>query len=367
LSNPRYVTVKEPPKPRPKYNEYTTSSTGEKIPVTSSGVVKDEHGKVVYEEPKTDADGYPIYETKKNVSLSKYIKSGKAPPKVFDFLTKLKGVEEITFVITDNPADVIRKSAVLDSKGELVWPSCETPEEIHPDRRASFWRGPFSDVEHWNAIVWYYMGGKKPDKDTPSGRVMIRWGLASDGTIDIGVEEIAYPKGEKESEAIAIAIRKLLVEKGYTVKNIVAPYESEAYLDNMHRKNIRERTASFLGLDPSAMNRKVPHYYGMTKPSYGEGKTEREFKEKYIERDGRIPHAIALDFLREPDLPQLEDENPMKMFVKPLAHKDVGEPILRRLARHENIEIREHTARRPFIDLTTAHASQQKWVNLPSP
>jgi hypothetical protein len=190
---------------------------------------------------------------------------------------------------------------------------------------------------------------------------MIRWGVADDGTVDVGVEEVAYPKAKAESQAISTAIRKKLVEKGYTLKNVKTLFDSDAYLDNMHVREIRHKTAKVYGVHPDTLpnqreGQRKEWYYGLKNPSFGEEESLEQTRTKYLEEhQGRFPFSIALSFVKRPET---------EKYVLPLVEKDVPEPIIKKMITHPDEQVRIGLTSRSLKDLADVPMSQKFWVNM---
>jgi len=185
-------------------------------------------------------------------SISKYLQD--APEEYAGLLNHLDtSGEYVHFLISDEPVDVMMKSTHPKKKTytmdkgkairkikeggakELAWTSCERMGGPYSE-------GIWHDIELQNAVAYVYLGKKTPGKDTPSGRIMLRWGDTNDGKVDVGVEAVAYPwgspdytgskkKGTLMSNILRYALQKVLQKKGYFLGEVKTPYRYRGYSD----------------------------------------------------------------------------------------------------------------------------------------
>jgi len=143
-------------------------------------------------------------------------------------MTQLVPHDKVKVWITDYPVDILRKST------RQGWRSCE---RLDPYDRGEYEMGPFSDVENWNAVAYFYMGGKEPKQDNASARVMLRWGRDERGKPEIGIERDVYPlskTGVSEESTLASylidGLQEILRSKGYGTREFTTDV-CEAYSD----------------------------------------------------------------------------------------------------------------------------------------
>ena len=121
--------------------------------------------------------------------------------------------KKIKLEITDRPARVLAKSMFsgLDSCEAISGGMCR-------------W-GPFSDVAHRHPIAYFYLGGKTPQKDDPSARIMLRRGhpvkdTGYDAELDtskefIGVAPTTYGLSEEsDKELYPYLLQSFIKKKG---------------------------------------------------------------------------------------------------------------------------------------------------------
>ena len=110
-------------------------------------------------------------------------------------------------------------------------------------------RGPFSDIENGNAIVYIFKDDKKsegwPAKygATLKGRTLLRWGNRDDeqGVFDIGVEKRVYPSNKVWGLQIATAIGLILKDAGFLnyKTRCRTPYIYKGWADTMGKNGVR--------------------------------------------------------------------------------------------------------------------------------
>lgn len=203
-----------------------------------------------------DMETDKVYENRK---ISTYFPK-KTPPHVRNLLSLLSPYTKVTIVITDDPAEVARKSAVVTAKDpyKLAYTSCETPARdlYDGDRTYPAHEGPYSDIGYGNAIAWFYLGHDIKNK-CPIGRVMLRWGTTTGrwgDTKSIGIEyypgrdDTPYSMDEywynerrargfygsisaETARALIGELQDILKEKGHYSHQIRTPYAYGGFSD----------------------------------------------------------------------------------------------------------------------------------------
>jgi hypothetical protein len=110
-------------------------------------------------------------------------------------------------------------------------------------------RGPYSDIENGNAIVYIFKDDKKSDGwpgkygATLKGRTLLRWGNRDDekGVYDIGVEKRVYPSNKVWGLQIATAIGLILKDAGFLKykTRCRTPYIYKGWADTMGKNGVR--------------------------------------------------------------------------------------------------------------------------------
>tara|TARA_Y100000996_G_scaffold342105_2_gene279515 strand:+ start:8256 stop:12773 length:4518 start_codon:yes stop_codon:yes gene_type:complete len=141
-------------------------------------------------------------------------------------------------VISNDPVLVATKSTGRTWAGT----SCE-------NYNGAYNRGPYSDIEHGNAIVYIFKADKKtdgwPDKQnaTLKGRTLLRWGNRDDekGVFDIGVEKRVYPSNKVWGLQVATAIGLILKDSGFLKykTRCRTPYIYKGWADTMGKNGVR--------------------------------------------------------------------------------------------------------------------------------
>ncbi len=141
-------------------------------------------------------------------------------------------------VVSNDPVLVATKSTGRSWAGT----SCE-------NYNGAYNRGPYSDIENGNAIVYIFKSDKKtdgwPDKQnaTLKGRTLLRWGNRDDekGVFDIGVEKRVYPSNKVWGLQIATAVGLILKDAGFLKykTRCRTPYIYKGWADTMGKNGVR--------------------------------------------------------------------------------------------------------------------------------
>jgi len=278
-----------------------------------------------------------VYENRK---VSGYFPK-KTPPHIRNLLTLLAPYASVTIVITDDPGEVARKSAVVTSKDpyKLAYTSCETPARGLYDGGTTYGAhvGPYSDIRYGNAIAWFYMGKDIKNK-CPVGRVMLRWGTKSGRWTDtksIGIEyypgrhqtpkdvdELWYRESRARgfygsisaglARALIGELQDILKEKGHYSHTIRTPYEYEGFSDLTFGS---DRYITYTPIQRQRAQRSTDI---------------RDIKWNYLQKD-KLQKPFMYQFATDPD----------SAVRKELARRrDIDEPIKIKLAQDENIGVK---------------------------
>jgi len=267
---------------------------------------------------------------KKGERLGNYI-SKSAPKPIKDLLSLLNPYTKMKIVISDYPVDILRKSTHQD------WTSCERVNPLHSKGRGEYEEGPFSDIAYSNAVAWFYFSPRQPEKDRPSGRVMLRWGTV-DGTRtgkpDIGLEYV--PEETKTvgsrgwygsishlaARPVVGELQKILKSKGYYSHEIKTPYDFRGYSDVMSGSGVINYE-----LYPTF----EPKYFG----------EEKVPKEGYLKGVTDVPEPLQHHFVHEPSVKIRRELAKKTGLVSPVQFKLASSPELevkKELARQEKLE-----------------------------
>jgi len=164
----------------------------------------------------------PRYVVTKHKNILKLF--NKPPPHIRELTTLFNpNPEKVRILISDYPTDVMRKST------NVPWNSCQTFSTSWNESAGKL-QSPgaqqhyvWDDVANKNAIAWIYLDDKIPGKDTPSGRIFLRWGETRAGTPNIGLNPEIYPTSL--GGVTHNIVKSYLQSKGYATHNLTTPYQ----------------------------------------------------------------------------------------------------------------------------------------------
>ena len=193
---------------------------------------------VFYELSSGEENSIPIRDIIKRMNYDKKAQKRLNQIKPGASLWPVSATGNYYLVISNDPVLVATKST------GRTWAStsCE-------NYKGAYHRGPYSDIEHGNAIV-YIFDANKPSTGWPNkfdktlkGRTLLRWGHRDDaqGVYDIGVEKRVYPSNKVWGLQIATAIGLILKDSGFLKykTRCRTPYVYRGWADTMGKNGVR--------------------------------------------------------------------------------------------------------------------------------
>jgi len=252
-----------------------------------------------------------------------------------NLMTQLVPHTPVKVWISDYPVDILRKST---NQG---WTSCERQD---PEDRGEFEMGPYSDIENWNGIAYFYMGGREPKKDGASARVMLRWGYDESGKPEIGIERDVYPfskTGANEDTSMGLSliqgVQEILQKKGYGTR-VFRTGVGRAYSDTGRGSEGKVTYKPY----PKPKGQEIADIHAF-KFGFAE---KRKVPKPFIpfmmrEADvGIVRHIAKQEKLPEPYVSKLS-RHPVWTIRKEVAkRKELSEPIISRLAKDTSEQVR---------------------------